>query len=47
MPGTYGSAGQPLQINIGYYTDVAGLGALPTDVVINGSFDVFNRCLDI
>jgi hypothetical protein len=35
-PGTYGSAEKPLQIKVGYYTEIAGLGASPTDVVING-----------
>ena len=44
-PGTYGSASDPLMINVGYYTEVAGLGASPTDVTINGQVDVFNRCL--
>ncbi len=45
MPGTYGSPEEPLIIQVGYYTEVAGLGALPTDVVINGHVDVYNRCL--
>ncbi len=45
MPGTYGSAEQPLIIKVGYYTEVAGLGAQPGDVVINGHVDVYNRCL--
>ena len=45
-PGTYGTAAQPLMIKVGYYTEVAGLGALPTDVIINGHVDVFNQCLD-
>jgi len=44
-PGTYGSAATPLIVKVGYYTEVAGLGALPTDVVINGHVDVYNRCL--
>jgi hypothetical protein len=44
-PGTYGSAAKPLIIQVGYYTEVAGLGASPTDVVINGHVDVYNRCL--
>ncbi|GAA4051710.1 adenylyl cyclase [Nonomuraea soli] len=44
-PGTYGTAEQPLQIKVGYYTEVAGLGASPTDVVINGKVEVYNRCL--
>ncbi|MEV8516238.1 adenylyl cyclase [Dactylosporangium sp. NPDC051484] len=45
-PGTYGTAQQPLQIKLGYYTEIAGLGASPTDVVINGKVDVYNRCLE-
>jgi hypothetical protein len=45
-PGTYGSAEHPLQIKVGYYTEIAGLGAAPTDVVINGKVEVYNRCLE-
>jgi hypothetical protein len=44
-PGTYGSAAQPLTFQVGYYTEVAGLGASPSDVTINGHVDVYNRCL--
>ncbi|HEV3102549.1 MAG TPA: adenylyl cyclase [Candidatus Dormibacteraeota bacterium] len=44
-PGTYGTKQNPLNFQIGYYTMVAGLGLSPNDVVINGSIDVFNRCL--
>ena len=44
-PGTYGTAETPLQIKVGYYTELAGLGASPTDVVINGKVEVYNRCL--
>ena len=44
-PGTYGSATEPLAFQVGYYTEVAGLGASPTDVTINGHVDVYNRCL--
>ncbi|KRF41315.1 hypothetical protein [Terrabacter sp. Soil810] len=44
-PGTYGTREEPLIVQVGYYTEVAGLGALPTDVVINGHVDVYNRCL--
>jgi hypothetical protein len=44
-PGTYGSVQTPLTFQVGYYTEVAGLGASPTDVVINGHVDVYNRCL--
>lgn len=43
-PGTYGSSANPLNFQVGYYTAVAGLGASPTDVVINGSINVYNRC---
>jgi hypothetical protein len=44
-PGTYGTAESPLQIKVGYYTEIAGLGASPTDVVINGKVETYNRCL--
>jgi hypothetical protein len=44
-PGTYGSVADPLIFQVGYYTQVAGLGALPGDVVINGSADVYNQCV--
>ncbi|MCB5272956.1 Exo-beta-1,3-glucanase [Arthrobacter sp. SO5] len=44
-PGTYGSAAEPLNVQVGYSTEVAGLGASPTDVTINGHVDVYNRCL--
>jgi len=44
-PGVYGSPAQPLKFQVGYYTEVAGLGQSPGDVTINGSVDVFNRCL--
>ena len=43
-PGTYGSAAQPLNVQVGYYTEVAGLGRNPGDVTVNGSIDVFNQC---
>ena len=42
-PGTYGSAADPLVFQVGYYTEVAGLGYLPGDTVINGAIDVFNN----
>ena len=45
-PGVYGTATQPLQIKVGYYTEVAGLGASPTDVTIVGKVEVYNRCLE-
>jgi hypothetical protein len=31
---------------VGYYTEIAGLGASPTEVTINGKIEVYNRCLD-
>jgi hypothetical protein len=42
-PGTYGSATDPLVFQVGYYTQVAGLGAMPQDTVVNGAIDVFNN----
>lgn len=44
-PGTYGSAADPLFLQVGYYTSVAGLGPSPGDVVINGAVDSFNQCV--
>jgi hypothetical protein len=44
MPGTYGPSGSPLTFQVGYYTEVAGLGASPTDVTINGHVDSYNQC---
>jgi len=43
-PGTYGSAADPLTFQVGYYTEVAGLGQSPGDVTINGTIDVYNQC---
>ena len=43
-PGTYGTAADPLIFQVGYYTEVAGLGRSPGDVTINGSIDVYNQC---
>jgi len=43
-PGTYGTAAAPLNFQVGYYTDVAGLGSSPNDVTINGTVDVYNQC---
>ncbi len=43
-PGTYGSAATPLVFQVGYYTEVAGLGQSPNDVVINGEANVYNQC---
>jgi hypothetical protein len=39
-PGTYGSTTTPLVFQVGYYTEVAGLGAVPQDTVINGLIQV-------
>ena len=46
-PGTYGSATNPLVIQVGYYTSVAGLGLSPNDVVINGAIVSFNQCFGL
>jgi hypothetical protein len=46
-PGTYGTAQAPLDFQLGYYTEVAGLGASPADVVINGHIDVYNQCFPV
>ncbi|PZF60708.1 adenylyl cyclase [Curtobacterium sp. MCBD17_013] len=35
-PGTYGSSTNPLDIRVGYYTEVDGLGQDPSGVTING-----------
>ncbi len=45
LPGDYGTAEAPLQFEVGYYTEVAGLGASPDDVNVNGAIEVYNRCL--
>lgn len=45
LPGTYGTDAQPLNVKVGYQTEVAGLGQVPGDVVVNGSVEVYNRCL--
>ncbi|HEX4059510.1 MAG TPA: glycosyl hydrolase family 28-related protein [Streptosporangiaceae bacterium] len=42
-PGTYGSASDPLVFQVGYYTQVAGLGSMPQDTVVDGAIDVFNN----
>ena len=44
-PGTYGTAQNPLNFQVGYYTSVAGLGREPGDVTINGSIYVRNQCV--
>jgi len=43
-PGTYGSAADPLNFQVGYYTEVAGLGSSPNDVTVNGTIDSYNQC---
>jgi hypothetical protein len=43
QPGTYGSASDPLVFQVGYYTEVAGLGFMPQNTVVNGAIDVFNN----
>lgn len=43
-PGTYGTVEAPLVFQVGYYTEVAGLGVSPGDVTINGTVDVYNQC---
>ena len=43
-PGTYGTPEQPLKFQVGYYTEVAGLGRNPGDVTINGAVEVYNQC---
>ncbi len=43
QPGTYGSAADPLVFQVGYYTQVAGLGTMPQDTTIDGAIDVFNN----
>ena len=45
-PGTYGTAAVPLVFQVGYYEQVAGLGAMPQDVVINGQVDAMANALD-
>lgn len=46
LPGTYGTSATPLQFEVGYYTEVAGLGLSPDDVTVDGKIEVYNRCLD-
>src|SRR5947208_1169690 len=43
-PGAYGSPADPLNFQVGYYTDVAGLGSSPNDVTVNGTIHVYNQC---
>ncbi len=42
-PGTYGSQNTPLDIPVGYYTEVDGLGQDPSDVVINGGVTAIGK----
>ena len=42
-PGTYGSASDPLDIRVGYYTEVAGLGQDPSAVTINGGVTAIGK----
>ncbi len=42
-PGTYGSTANPLDIQVGYYTEVAGLGQNPGDVTINGGVTAYGH----
>ncbi|MET3806322.1 hypothetical protein ABIB25_003332 [Nakamurella sp. UYEF19] len=44
QPGTYGTPTSPLIFDVGYYTQVAGLGKEPGAVTINGSINVRNQC---
>jgi hypothetical protein len=43
-PGTYGSTSNPLVFTVGYYEAIAGLGQLPSGVVINGAINTYNQC---
>lgn len=45
LPGQYGSPADPLQVKVGYYTEISGLGASPEDVTVHGAVEVYNRCL--
>src|SRR6516225_7057750 len=42
-PGTYGSQASPLDIPVGYYTEVDGLGQDPSAVTINGGVTAIGR----
>jgi len=42
-PGTYGSQNSPLDIPVGYYTEVDGLGQDPSAVTINGGVTATGR----
>src|ERR1700730_3020188 len=41
-PGTYGSTSNPLIFQVGYYTEVAGLGLTPGQAIIYGAAEVDN-----
>jgi hypothetical protein len=43
-PGTYGSTSAPLIFQVGYYTEVAGLGLTPGQTIIYGAAEVNNQC---
>ena len=43
-PGTYGTTSDPLVFTVGYYEAIAGLGQLPSGVVINGAINTYNQC---
>ncbi|HEY2639947.1 MAG TPA: adenylyl cyclase, partial [Streptosporangiaceae bacterium] len=42
-PGTYGSQNNPLDIPVGYYTEVDGLGQDPSSVLINGGVTAIGK----
>src|SRR5215472_9560695 len=42
-PGTYGSQTTPLNVSVGYYTEVDGLGQDPSGVVINGGVTAIGK----
>jgi hypothetical protein len=42
-PGTYGTSTNPLDIKVGYYTEVDGLGQDPADVTINGGVTAIGK----
>jgi hypothetical protein len=43
-PGTYGSTSAPLIFQVGYYTEVAGLGLTPGQTILYGAAEVNNQC---
>ena len=44
-PGTYGSTTDPLIFQVGYYTEVAGLGLTPGQTIVYGAAEVNNQCV--